>query len=49
MKIEKVRVGMIGTGGISHWHVKQLMELDDAIISAVTVPIQRTRKNHLGI
>ena len=35
---------MIGTGGISHWHVKQLMELDDAIISAVTDPSPENRE-----
>ena len=44
MKIEKVRVGMIGTGGISHWHARQLKELDYAVISAVTDPSPENRE-----
>ncbi len=29
--MEKLRVGMIGTGGISHWHCRQLLELNDEV------------------
>ncbi|WP_338785957.1 Gfo/Idh/MocA family oxidoreductase [Metabacillus sp. FJAT-53654] len=36
--MEKVRVGLIGTGGISHLHVSQLAELENATIVAVADP-----------
>jgi len=31
----KIKVGMIGTGGISHWHARQLKELEDVEIVAI--------------
>lgn len=31
----KVRIGMIGTGGISHLHARQLLELEEAEITAI--------------
>jgi predicted dehydrogenase len=33
--MDKIRVGMIGTGGISHWHGRQLSELGEAQITAI--------------
>ncbi|MFJ5761083.1 Gfo/Idh/MocA family protein [Neobacillus sp. NPDC093182] len=36
--MESVRLGIIGTGGISHWHVKQLKEIKSAQIIAVADP-----------
>jgi len=33
--MDKIRVGMIGTGGISHWHGRQLSELREAQITAI--------------
>ncbi|KIL40579.1 oxidoreductase [Gordoniibacillus kamchatkensis] len=34
--MSKIRVGMIGTGGISQWHARQLLELEEAEITAIT-------------
>jgi predicted dehydrogenase len=33
--MSKIRVGMIGTGGISQWHARQLLELKEAEITAI--------------
>jgi len=44
MKMAKVRVGMIGTGGIAHWHARQLKELDDVEIKALTDPSSENRE-----
>jgi predicted dehydrogenase len=33
--MSKIRVGMIGTGGISHWHGRQMLELEEAEITAL--------------
>lgn len=41
--MEKIRVGMIGTGGISHWHARQLIELDDAVICGIADPSSQNR------
>ncbi|MBS4202704.1 Gfo/Idh/MocA family protein [Lederbergia citrea] len=43
--MNKVRVGMIGTGGISHWHARQLKELDDVEICAISDPSPQNREN----
>src|SRR5690606_6064663 len=40
----KIRVGMIGTGGIAHWHARQLKELEDAVIVAITDPSAQNRE-----
>lgn len=34
--MSKIRVGMIGTGGIAGWHARQLLELAEVEITAVT-------------
>ncbi|SEN31220.1 Predicted dehydrogenase [Lihuaxuella thermophila] len=44
--MSKVRIGMIGTGGISHWHARQLTELGEAEIVAIADPSEVSR-NHL--
>lgn len=44
MNLAKVRVGMIGTGGIAHWHARQLKELDDVEIMALTDPSSENRE-----
>lgn len=40
----KIRVGMIGTGGISHWHAKQLGELDEVEVVAIADPVKKNRE-----
>lgn len=40
---EKIRIGMIGTGGISHWHARQLKELDNVEIIAIADPNQQSK------
>lgn len=42
--MEKIRVGMIGTGGIAHWHARQLTELDDVKVMAITDPSAENRE-----
>ena len=44
-KVETVRLGIIGTGGISHLHVNQLSEIKNAHIVAVADPSQENRTN----
>jgi len=39
-----IRVGMIGTGGIAHWHARQLKELEEAAIVAITDPSPQNRE-----
>ncbi len=34
--MNKLRIGFIGTGGISHWHVRQLKEIEEVEIVAIT-------------
>ncbi|BBH22014.1 oxidoreductase [Paenibacillus baekrokdamisoli] len=34
--MDKIRIGMIGTGGIAGWHAQQLLELPEVEITAVT-------------
>ncbi|HET7627400.1 MAG TPA: Gfo/Idh/MocA family oxidoreductase [Bacillales bacterium] len=41
--MEKLRVGMIGTGGISHWHAKQLGELQEVEVTAIADPVKKNR------
>jgi predicted dehydrogenase len=42
----KLRIGMIGTGGIAQWHVRQIKELDeDAVIIALADPVEANRQN----
>jgi predicted dehydrogenase len=43
-EVESVRVGIIGTGGISHLHVQQLREIKNAQIVAVADPSQENRR-----
>ncbi|KKI90394.1 oxidoreductase [Bacillus sp. SA1-12] len=40
----KIRLGIIGTGGISHLHVKQLGDIENADIVAVSDPNEKNRK-----
>ncbi|WP_299089939.1 Gfo/Idh/MocA family oxidoreductase [uncultured Metabacillus sp.] len=40
----RIRLGIIGTGGISHLHVKQLGEIEHADIVAVADPNENNRK-----
>jgi predicted dehydrogenase len=42
--MEKVKIGIVGTGGISHLHVKQLEELENATIVAVADPNSQNRE-----
>ncbi|ALS28326.1 Gfo/Idh/MocA family oxidoreductase [Paenibacillus cisolokensis] len=39
-----VRIGLIGTGGISHWHTRQLLELEEATIAAIADPGEESRR-----
>lgn len=41
--MSKVRIGMIGTGGIANWHARQLLELPDAVITAIADPSSDNR------
>ncbi|AZN41814.1 Gfo/Idh/MocA family protein [Paenibacillus albus] len=41
--MSKVRIGMIGTGGIANWHARQLLELPDAAIVAIADPSEQNR------
>jgi predicted dehydrogenase len=43
----KIRVGMIGTGGISHWHGRQLLELEDAQIAAIADTSEQSRSKFI--
>ncbi|TVY11729.1 Gfo/Idh/MocA family protein [Paenibacillus cremeus] len=38
-----IRIGMIGTGGISHWHARQLQELEEVEICAIADPSPHNR------
>ncbi|MBM7570019.1 Gfo/Idh/MocA family protein [Aquibacillus albus] len=42
--MEKVRIGMVGTGGISHLHASHLTEIDDAEIVSVVDPNEKNRE-----
>ncbi|HET7615408.1 MAG TPA: Gfo/Idh/MocA family oxidoreductase, partial [Bacillales bacterium] len=42
--MNKLRVGMIGTGGISHWHAKQLAELAEVEVTAIADPAPGNRE-----
>ncbi|WP_274364603.1 Gfo/Idh/MocA family protein [Paenibacillus thermotolerans] len=42
--MEKVRVGFIGTGGISNWHGRQMLELEDAQIVAICDTSEASRQ-----
>jgi predicted dehydrogenase len=42
--MEQIRVGMIGTGGISQWHTKQLKELNEAEIVAIADTSAKSRE-----
>lgn len=42
--MNKIRIGMIGTGGISHWHARQLLELKEAEIVAIVDTSAEMRK-----
>ncbi|MBB3111685.1 putative dehydrogenase [Paenibacillus phyllosphaerae] len=42
--MSKIRVGMIGTGGMAGWHAKQLLELPEVQITALTDTNERNRQ-----
>jgi predicted dehydrogenase len=42
--VEKINVGMIGVGGISHWHIRQLKELSKVEIIAIADPSKQNRE-----
>jgi predicted dehydrogenase len=42
-RMSALRVGMIGTGGISHWHGRQLLELEDVQITAIADTSEASR------
>jgi predicted dehydrogenase len=44
----KISVGLIGTGGISHWHIKQLKELDEVAIVAAADPSKQSREQAIS-
>ncbi|RCW42243.1 Gfo/Idh/MocA family protein [Paenibacillus prosopidis] len=46
--MSKVRIGMIGTGGISHLHARQLLELDEAEITAIADPNPDSRDSFVS-
>jgi predicted dehydrogenase len=43
--MSKLRIGMIGTGGISLWHGRQLLELEEVEIVAIADTSKQSRKN----
>lgn len=46
--MSKVRLGMIGTGGISHLHARQLLELEEAEITAIADPNPASRDSFVA-
>ena len=42
--MKTIRVGMIGTGGISHWHIRQLKELDEVKLIAISDVSKESRE-----
>lgn len=46
--MKPIRIGIIGTGGISHWHTRQLLALPDAVISAAADPSTANRERWQG-
>jgi len=46
--MSKVRIGMIGTGGIAGWHARQLSELPEAAIVAIADTSKKSRATFLG-
>ncbi|SHE33986.1 Predicted dehydrogenase [Caldanaerobius fijiensis DSM 17918] len=42
--MKKVRVGLVGCGGIAHYHVDHLLKMDDVDIVAVADPIEERRE-----
>ncbi|WP_028612247.1 Gfo/Idh/MocA family protein [Paenibacillus harenae] len=46
--MSKVRIGFIGTGGISQWHARQLLELDEAEIVAISDTNPAVRDNFVS-
>ncbi|TJY42259.1 Gfo/Idh/MocA family oxidoreductase [Cohnella pontilimi] len=45
--MSKLRIGMIGTGGISHWHGRQLLELPEVEIVALADTNPQSRKQFI--
>lgn len=43
--MDKVRVGMIGTGGIAQWHGRQMLELAEVEITAIADPSELSRSS----
>ncbi|GAA3399824.1 Gfo/Idh/MocA family protein [Paenibacillus hodogayensis] len=47
--MKKLRFGIIGTGGISHWHASQLLELaDEAELAALADPSADSRERFIN-
>ena len=46
--MSKIRVGMIGTGGIAEWHGRQLLELPEAEIVAIADTSGKSRETFVG-
>lgn len=42
--MNQIKVGMIGTGGISHWHAKQLSELEEVEVIGIADPVAENRE-----
>lgn len=46
--MDRLRIGMIGTGGIAEWHGRQLLELPEAEIVAIADTSERSRDRFVG-
>lgn len=46
--MSRIRVGMIGTGGIAEWHGRQLLELSEVEIVAIADTSEKSRETFTG-
>ncbi|MCD9021558.1 Gfo/Idh/MocA family protein [Cohnella silvisoli] len=46
--MSKIRIGMIGTGGIAEWHGRQLLELPEVEIVAIADTSEKSRETFIG-
>ena len=46
--MSRLRIGMIGTGGIAEWHARQLLELPEAEIVAIADTSEQSRDKFVG-
>ncbi|QJD84880.1 Gfo/Idh/MocA family protein [Cohnella herbarum] len=46
--MSSIRVGMIGTGGIAQWHGRQLLELPEVEIVAISDTSDKSRESFIG-